>query len=72
MENENVKTTRISATSSLTVNLGNYNSGRVEMTIEKSINNPDLIDMKKVKEELWEEVNTEVDKQIQDLRNAMK
>lgn len=72
MENENVKTTRISATSSLTVNLGNYNSGRVEMTIEKSINNPDLVDMKKVKEELWEEVNTEVDKQIQDLRNAMK
>ena len=72
MENENVKTTRISATSSLTVNLGNYNSGRVEMTIEKSINNPDLVDMKKVKEELWEEVNTEVDKQIQDLRNAIK
>lgn len=72
MENENVKTTRISATSSLTVNLGNYNSGRVEMTIEKSINNPDLVDMKKVKEELWEEVNTEVDRQIQDLRNAMK
>lgn len=69
---ENVKTTRISATSSLTVNLGNYNSGRVEMTIEKTINDSSLVDLEKVKTELWDEVNQEVDNQIRDLKNSLK
>ena len=69
---KDIETTKISATSSLTINLGNYNSGRVEMTIEKTINNPDKVNIEEEKAKLWDEVNSEVDKQIQDLRDSLK
>ena len=68
---KDVETTKISVTSSLTINLGNYNSGRVEMSIEKTINNPENVDIEKVKEEAWNEVNSEVDKQIADLKASI-
>lgn len=67
-----IETTKISATSSLTINLGNYNSGRIEMTIERTINEPDKVNLEEEKTKLWDEVNAEVDKQIQDLRNSLK
>ncbi len=63
---------KISATSSVTINLGNYNSARLEMTIEKIINRPEEIDIEVEKEKLWNEVNAEVDKQAQDVRNSLK
>ena len=66
-----IETTRISATSSLTINLGNYNSGRIEMTIEKTINDPSAINLEEEKAKLWDEVNSEVDKQAQDLRESV-
>lgn len=73
MEKEKaIYTSKISATSSVTINLGNYNSGRLEMTIEKTITNPDMVDIEEEKAKLWDEVNSEVDKQAQDLRNSLK
>jgi len=61
---------QISATSSLTINLGNYNSGKVEFSEVKIIACDHKIDLKKEKEKLWDEVNMEVDKQIGDLKAA--
>lgn len=68
----NVRTTQMTATSSLTVNLGNYNSARIEFSITKEINNDANVDMEQLKQELWNEVNTEVDNQIEDIKNAFK
>lgn len=68
----NVRTTQMTATSSLTVNLGNYNSARIEFSVTKEINNDANVDMEQLKQELWNEVNTEVDNQIEDIKNAFK
>lgn len=68
----NVRTIEMTATSSLTVNLGNYNSARIEFSITKEINNDANVDMEQLKQELWNEVNTEVDNQIEDIKNAFK
>lgn len=67
-----IEYSKISATSSVTINLGNYNSARLEMTIEKVINRPELVDIEAEKEKLWNEVNAEVDKQAQDVKNSLK
>lgn len=67
-----IEVTKISATSSITVNLGNYNSAKLEFTMEKRINRPDLINLEEEKEKLWNEVNAEVDKQAQDVKNSLK
>lgn len=74
MENvvQDVYTSKISASSSLTVNLGNYNSARIEMTIEKTITNPSMVDIEKVKKDLWDEVNNEVDNQVMELKRSIK
>lgn len=74
MEKEQVaiEVTKISATSSITINLGNYNSARLEFTMEKRINRPEEIDIEAEKEKLWNEVNAEVDKQAQDVKNSLK
>ncbi len=67
-----IEYSKISTTSSVTINLGNYNSARLEMTIEKVINRPELVDIEAEKEKLWNEVNAEVDKQAQDVKNSLK
>ena len=67
-----IEVTKISATSSVTINLGNYNSARLEFTMEKRINNPEGINLEEEKTKLWDEVNAEVDKQAQDVRNSLK
>lgn len=69
---KSIEVTKISATSSVTINLGNYNSARVEMTIEKKINRPDRVNLKEEKEKLWDEVNAEVDRQAQEIRASLK
>lgn len=69
---QSIEYSKISATSSVTINLGNYNSARLEMTIEKVINRPELVDIEAEKEKLWNEVNAEVDKQAQDVKNSLK
>ena len=67
------KTTRIVVTSSLTVNLGNYNSGRIEMSIEKVLTGEESDEeIAKIKNDSWDEVNFEVDKQIRDLKDSLK
>ena len=67
-----IEVTKISATSSITINLGNYNSARLEFTMEKRINNPEAINLEEEKAKLWDEVNAEVDRQAQDVRNSLK
>lgn len=67
-----IEVTKISATSSITINLGNYNSARLEFTMEKRINNPEAINLEEEKTKLWDEVNAEVDRQAQDVRNSLK
>lgn len=67
-----IEVTKISATSSITVNLGNYNSARLEFTIEKRINNPEAINLEEEKAKLWDEVNAEVDKQAQDVKESLR
>ena len=67
----NTKTKEITATSSLTINLGNYNSARIEFSVTKEIIEEGTEEeMKKVKEELWDEVNKEVDNQIAELKTV--
>lgn len=60
----------ITASSSLTINLGNYNSGKLEFSMTKTINKPEQIDLEAEKEALWNEVNSEVDRQAQELKNV--
>ena len=67
-----ITTSKISATSSITINLGNYNSARVEFTMEKTINDESKINLEEEKEKLWNEINAEVDKQAQDIRDSLK
>lgn len=69
---KDIVTTKISATSSVTINLGNYNSARLEFTMEKVINNPEAINLEEEKAKLWDEVNAEVDKQAQDVKDSLK
>ena len=69
---EPIVVSKISATSSVTINLGNYNSARVEFTMEKVINDSTKIDLEKEKAKLWDEINREVDNQAQDIRNSLK
>ena len=69
---EPIEVSKISATSSVTINLGNYNSARVEFTMEKTINDPSKIDLEAEKAKLWDEINREVDTQAQDIRNSLK
>ncbi len=68
---KDIETTRIIATSSFTLNLGNFNSAKVEFTMEKVINNPDNVNLEEEKEKLWNEVNDEVDKQIRAIRQSI-
>lgn len=67
-----ISISKISATSSATINLGNYNSARLEFTMEKVINDPSKIDIEEEKEKLWEEVNGEVDKQALLVKESLK
>lgn len=69
---EPITVSRISATSSVTINLGNYNSARLEFTMEKTINDSSKIDLEEEKKKLWDEINLEVDKQAQDVKNSIK
>lgn len=71
-QKEPIVVTKISATSSVTINLGNYNSARVEFTMEKAINDASKINLEEEKEKLWNEINNEVDRQAQDIRNSLK
>lgn len=61
----------ISATSSLTINLGNYNSARLEFSIKKRINDINAINLEEEKSKLWDEVNQEVDNQVQELKKSL-
>lgn len=71
-DKEPIVVSKISATSSVTINLGNYNSARVEFTMEKVINDSTKIDLEQEKAKLWDEINREVDNQAQDIRNSLK
>ena len=65
-----IYTSQISATSSLTINLGNYNSGKVEFSEVKTIQANHPINLTQEKKKLWDEVNKEVDTQIGELKDA--
>lgn len=68
---KDIETTKIIATSSFTLNLGNFNSAKIEFTMEKVINNPDNVNLEEEKAKLWNEVNDEVDKQIRAIRQSI-
>ena len=69
---KDIEVKEITATSSITINLGNYNSGKLEFSMKKVINNPEAINLEEEKAKLWEEVNNEVDKQAELLKQCFK
>lgn len=69
---KNIEVKEITATSAITINLGNFNSGKLEFSMKKVINNPEEVNLEEEKAKLWEEVNNEVDKQAELLKQCFK
>ena len=68
---ENVQTVEIRADSSATVEI-NKKWFKVSYGETRIINNPQAVDMNEERQKIWDTVNSEVDKQIQDIIESFK
>ena len=68
---ENVQTVEIRADSSATVEI-NKKWFKVSYGETRIINNPQKVNMDQERENIWNTVNSEVDKQIQDIIESFK
>lgn len=66
---KDVVITRLVCTHALTLNLGNYQSGKFEFTMEATINNPNT-NIEDIKKRLWDDVSFEIDKQAAYLQKS--